>query len=53
MAGRFKRLDVLLQTDAEHDAELGVELARVGHGEAIPVRRHHDVAPALNRLLAN
>ena len=53
MAGRFKRLDVLLQTDAEHDAELGVDLARCGHGEAIPVRRHHDVAPALNRLLAN
>jgi hypothetical protein len=52
MAGRFERLDVLLQTDAEHDAELGTDLARCGHGEAASVRDHRDVAPALNRLLA-
>ena len=52
VAGRFERLDVLLQTDAEHDAELGADLARTGHGEAVPIREHRDVAPALNRLLA-
>lgn len=52
IAGRYARLDVLLQTDDEHDAMLGSDLARVGHGEAVPVRHHRDVAPALNRLLA-
>jgi Mg-chelatase subunit ChlD len=51
IAGRFERLDVLLQTDAEHDAELGAELARIGHGEAVPIRDHRQVAAALNRLL--
>ena len=52
VAARFQRLDVLLQTDAEHDAELGGELARLGHGLVAPVRHHRDVAPALNRVLA-
>ena len=40
------------QTDGEHDAELGAELARIGHGRPGPVRDHRQVAPALNRLLA-
>jgi Mg-chelatase subunit ChlD len=52
VAGRYPRLDVLLQTDAEHDAMLGADIARIGHGAALPVRNHRDVAPALNRLLA-
>src|SRR4051794_8159184 len=53
VAGRFERLDVLLQTDAEHDAELGAGLAHIGHGEIAPVADHRDVAPALNRLLGS
>jgi Mg-chelatase subunit ChlD len=52
VAGRYARLDVLLQTDDEHDAMLGTDLARIGHGEAVAVHHHRDVAHALNRLLA-
>jgi Mg-chelatase subunit ChlD len=52
VAARYARLDVLLQTDDEHDAMLGTDLARIGHGEAVPVHHHRDVAHALNRLLA-
>jgi hypothetical protein len=51
LAPRFGRLDVLLEVDGEHDAELGSDLARVGHGELLPVRHHRDVAAALNRAL--
>jgi Mg-chelatase subunit ChlD len=52
LAARFPRLDVLLETDGEHDGYLGAELARVGHGRVLPIRHHRDVAPALNRILA-
>jgi len=51
VAPRLVRLDVLLQTDEEHDAELGAELAQLGHGIVASVRDHRDVAPALNRML--
>ncbi len=49
---RFSRLDVLLQIDGEHDAELASDLARLGHGRVFPVRHHRDVAPALNLILS-
>jgi Mg-chelatase subunit ChlD len=52
LAPRFGRLDVLLEVDGEHDAELGTELSRLGHGEIMAVRHHRDVAPALNRAFA-
>lgn len=52
VARRFPELHVLLQTDGEHDAPLGAELARLGHGRFAPIATHHDVAPALNRVLA-
>jgi Mg-chelatase subunit ChlD len=51
IAGRFERLDVLLQTDDEHDMQLGADLARIGHGETMMIRDHRQVPPALNRLL--
>jgi Mg-chelatase subunit ChlD len=47
---KLPRLHVLLQTDGEHDAALGVELARLGGGRLAPVRTAGDVAAALNRL---
>ena len=50
-AARLSRLDVLLEVDGEHDEQLASEMARVGRGRAVPVRTHHDVAPALNDLL--
>lgn len=51
VALHFPRLHVLLQTDGEHDAALGADLARLGHGRLAPVRDYRQVAPALNRLL--
>jgi Mg-chelatase subunit ChlD len=51
-AARLPRLDVLLEIDGEHDQQLASEMARLGHGRAMPVRSHHDVAPALNRILS-
>ena len=48
----FPELHVLLQTDGEHDAALGADLARLGRGRFAPVATHRDVAPALNRVLA-
>jgi Mg-chelatase subunit ChlD len=52
VARRFPELHVLLQTDGEHDAALGADLARLGRGRFAPVATHRDVAPALNRVLA-
>jgi MoxR-like ATPase/Mg-chelatase subunit ChlD len=52
VAGRFDRLHVMLQVDGEHDASLGADIARLGHGSVVPIRSYVDVAPALNRLLA-
>jgi Mg-chelatase subunit ChlD len=51
-AALLPRLDVLLEVDGEHDEQLATEMARLGHGLAMPVRSHRDVAPALNRMLA-
>jgi Mg-chelatase subunit ChlD len=52
VALRFPRLHVLLQTDGEHDAALGADLARLGHGRLAPVCDFRQVAPAINQLLA-
>jgi Mg-chelatase subunit ChlD len=52
VATLFPELHVLLQTDGEHDAPLGGDLARLGHGRFAPIATHRDVAPALNRVLA-
>lgn len=52
VAARLPRLDVLVETDGEHDSDLAADLARVGRGHVLPVRHHRDVAPALNRILA-
>ncbi|OLL70934.1 ATPase [Pseudonocardia sp. Ae168_Ps1] len=51
VARRFGELHVLLETDGEHDAALGRDVARLGGGRLATVRTHRDVAPALNRLL--
>jgi hypothetical protein len=51
VAARFGALHVLLETDGEHDADLGGQLARLGHGRLAPIRDHRDVAPALNLML--
>jgi Mg-chelatase subunit ChlD len=51
-AARLPRVDVLVEVDGEHDEQLAVEIARLGHGHARRVRGHRDIAPALNELLA-
>jgi Mg-chelatase subunit ChlD len=51
VARRFRELHVLLQTDGEHDRDLGKDIAKLGKGLVAPIRTHRDVAPALNRVL--
>jgi Mg-chelatase subunit ChlD len=51
LAARFPRLDLLLETDGEHDPQLGADLARLGRGQLLQVRHHLQVAGALNRIL--
>ena len=51
VAARCDELNVMLETDGEHDAALAVELARAGRGRLAPVSNHRDVAAAMNRLL--
>ncbi|WP_249266131.1 MULTISPECIES: vWA domain-containing protein [unclassified Pseudonocardia] len=51
IARRMPELNVLLEIDGEHDLPLGSDLARMGHGLLVPVGRHRDVPPALNRVL--
>ncbi len=51
-AARLPRLDVLLDTSAEVDREMGRDLARAGRGRVRPVRDHRDVAPALGAIFA-
>ncbi len=52
VAGRLPRLDVLLDTSGEHDAELAQDLAVIGRGRCRPIRDHHDVVPALQAIFA-
>jgi len=47
IATRLARLDVLLDTSGEHDADLARDLARLGHGRLLRAAHYRDVAPAL------
>jgi Mg-chelatase subunit ChlD len=51
-ASRLPRLDVLLDTSGEMDAELAGELARAGHGRLVRLAGYRDVAPAVSELFA-
>ncbi len=51
-AARLPRLDVLLDTSGEQDADLARELARLGHGRLRRIRAYTDVAPALSAIFA-
>jgi Mg-chelatase subunit ChlD len=51
-AARLPRLDVLLDTSGEQDADLARELARLGHGRLRRIRGYTDVAPALSAIFA-
>jgi len=48
VATRLPRLDVLLDTSGEHDADLARDLARLGHGRLLRAAHYRDVAPALS-----
>jgi Mg-chelatase subunit ChlD len=52
LAARLPRLDVLLDTSGEQDADLARELARLGRGRLRPIRAYTDVAPALSAIFA-
>ncbi len=49
-AAGLPRLDVLLDTSGEHDADLARDLARLGHGRMLPAGGYRDIAPALASL---
>lgn len=51
-AAKLARLDVLLDTSGEHDAELARDLAKLGRGRVRAVADHRAVAPALSELFA-
>jgi Mg-chelatase subunit ChlD len=51
-AARLPRLDILLDTTGELDADLARDLARLGRGRVRPIRTYRDVAPALSELFA-
>jgi Mg-chelatase subunit ChlD len=51
-AAGLPRLDVLLDTSGEHDADLARDLARAGHGRLARIRGYRDVAPAISELFA-
>jgi Mg-chelatase subunit ChlD len=52
-AARLPRLDVLLDTTGEQDAELARELARLGHGRLRRISAYTDVAPALGAIFTD
>jgi Mg-chelatase subunit ChlD len=52
-AARLPRLDVLLDTSGEQDAELARELARLGHGRLRRIGGYTDVAPALGAIFTH
>ena len=51
-AARLPRLDVLLDTSGEQDADLARDLARLGHGRLRRIDTYTDVAPALSAIFA-
>jgi Mg-chelatase subunit ChlD len=52
-AARLPRLDVLLDTSGEQDAELARELARLGRGRLRRIGGYTDVAPALGAIFTS
>jgi Mg-chelatase subunit ChlD len=53
LAARLPRLDVLLDTSGEQDADLGRDLARLGRGRMLTAATYRDVAPAIGALFAS
>jgi Mg-chelatase subunit ChlD len=53
LAARLPRLDVLLDTSGEQDAELARDLARLGRGRLRRIRGYTDVAPALGEIFTS
>ena len=52
-AARLPRLDVLLDTSGEQDADLARDLARRGHGRLLLATTYRDIAPALATLFTD
>jgi Mg-chelatase subunit ChlD len=52
-AARLPRLDVLLDTSGEQDADLARDLARLGHGRLLLASTYRDIAPALATLFSD
>lgn len=52
-AAGLSRLDVVLDTSGEHDAEMARDLVRLGRGRLAQVADHRAVAPALSSLFSN
>jgi Mg-chelatase subunit ChlD len=53
LAARLPRLDVLLDTSGEQDAELARDLARLGRGRLRRIRGYTGVAPALGEIFTS
>ena len=53
LAARLPRLDVLLDTTGEQDADLARDLARLGRGQLRRIRGYTDVAPALGEMFTS
>jgi hypothetical protein len=53
LAARLPRLDVLLDTSGEQDADLARDLARRGHGRLLLASAYRDIAPALATLFTD
>ncbi len=51
--GRLPRLDILLQTEGQHDRELASELAHLGRGRVHAIQSYLDVAPALTEMFSH
>jgi len=51
--GRLPRLDILLETEGQHDRELAWELAHLGRGHVHGIHSYRDVAPALTEIFTN
>lgn len=50
VAAQLPRLDVLLDTSGEHDADLAGDLAESGRGRVASAATYRDVAPSMSRL---
>jgi Mg-chelatase subunit ChlD len=53
VAARLPRLDILLDTSGEQDADLARDLARLGRGRLLRAAHYRDVAPALSSVFSN